>query len=420
MNATQLEKLQFSDSTTQSLNISKSICILSHWPFFDTFERFLVFLLGLVNNQPQNVPIEKYISYLLYDIPFPSSQRPRIFVQLSSSDRLILTQPEDLALPRSGASFRQILLNLGAENCLLVFLLILTEQKLLVHSLRPDVLTSVSEAISMILFPFKWQCPYIPLCPLGLAEVLHAPLPFLIGVDSRFFDLYDPPTDVTCINLDTNNIAICDERKYLSTKLLPKKAARVLKTSLERLYIKLQSISKDFQHEKLINHFGDKDFSVDKEFHQKKKEQFLELEIQNAFLRFMAIVLKGYRVYLLPITKAPTIGATDPTSLFDIQGFLRSRDKAHSKFYNMLVRTQMFIRLKNSHLLWFQHFHYFKIIFLHRFIEERSFVSDMDIEFFDQCTERVEDENGLLCYLQKKSFKSIFKIVFDYSYVTGI
>jgi hypothetical protein len=36
----------------------------------------------------------------------------------------------------------------------------------------------------------------------------------------------------------------------------------------------------------------------------------------------MATVLKGYRMYLLPITKAPTIGTTDPSSLFDLQGLL--------------------------------------------------------------------------------------------------
>ncbi|XP_018337212.1 PREDICTED: C-myc promoter-binding protein isoform X3 [Trachymyrmex septentrionalis] len=375
----ELERLQYTDPASQSLNISKSICILSHWPFFDTFEKFLVFLHRMVNDKPQSVPIEKYISYFLCDIPFPSPQRPRILVQLSSQDRLILTQPEDLALPRSGASFRQLLINLGPDNCLLILLLILTEQKILVHSLRPDVLTSVSEAIAMILFPFKWQCPYIPLCPLGLAEVLHAPLPFLIGVDSRFFDLYDPPSDVNCVNLDTNNIAICDDKKYLNVKLLPKKAARQLRNWLELLSSKIISWGKTSCSQK---DRGDEDFSVDREFQQKRKEQALELEIQDAFLRFMATILKGYRSYLLPITKAPTVGTTDPTSLFNIQAFLRSRDKAHAKFYTMLVRTQMFIR----------------------FIEERSFVSDMDmagLAFFDECTERVEEENVTLLELDE-------------------
>jgi hypothetical protein len=50
-------------------------------------------------------------------------------------------------------------------------------------------------------------------------------------------------------------------------------------------------------------------------------------------------------------------------------GFLRSRDKTHNKFFTLVMKTQMFIR----------------------FIEERSFVSDMDasLAFFDECTEKV-------------------------------
>lgn len=57
-----------------------------------------------------------------------------------------------------------------------------------------------------MIFPFQWQCPYIPLCPLSLAAVLNAPLPFIVGVDSRYFDLYDPPPDVVCVDLDTNTV----------------------------------------------------------------------------------------------------------------------------------------------------------------------------------------------------------------------
>lgn len=71
-------------------------------------------------------------------------------------------------------------------------------------------------------------------------------MPFLIGVDSRFFDLYDPPSDVNCVNLDTNNIAICDDKKYLNVKLLPKKAARQLRNWLEHLYSKLISLGKSY------------------------------------------------------------------------------------------------------------------------------------------------------------------------------
>lgn len=51
--------------------------------------------------------------------------------------------------------------------------------------------------------------------------------------------------------------------------------------------------------------------------------------------------------------------------------FLRSRDRSHQKFYNMMTKTQMFIR----------------------FIEECSFVSDKDasLAFFDDCVDKVSN-----------------------------
>jgi len=48
----------------------------------------------------------------------------------------------------------------------------------------------------------------------------------------------------------------------------------------------------------------------------------MEMLIREAFLRFMAVILKGYNGFLLPITKAPTLVTTDVSSLFDIQGKL--------------------------------------------------------------------------------------------------
>ncbi|XP_046634778.1 DENN domain-containing protein Crag-like isoform X4 [Daphnia pulicaria] len=354
-----------------TVNTIKSICILSHYPFFDTFEKFLRYLHKVAHSGPYPVPLERYITHFMYDVPFPSPQRPRILIQLSATDRIALAQLEDLPLPRRGASFKSMLLNLGPDGCLQLLLLALTEQKILIHSLRPDVLTATAEALATSIFPFKWQCPYIPLCPLGLSDVLSAPLPYLIGVDSRFFDMYDPPAEVSCVDLDTNTISISEEKKTLLTvKLLPKKAARTLRATLQYLYEKIYST---FWSER-GKRGDDVDSSLDRDFKIKKKELLLELEIQEAFLKFMASILRGYRSYLLPITKAPTVGATDPNSLFDLQGFLRSRDKAYVKFYALMMKTQMFIR----------------------FIEERSFVSDMDssLAFFDECSDKTDLDDG--------------------------
>jgi len=160
-------KFQDSDEDTKALHAVNSICLLSRYAFFDTFEKFLLFIYRSQNSSlltPLNLPIEHYISHFMIEVPFPTVQRPKILVQLTSSsdDTVLLSQPpEDLPLPLSGASYTQLLRNLGPENCLNMLLLTLLEQKLLLHSLRPDVLTGVAEALTSLIFPLHWTCPYV-------------------------------------------------------------------------------------------------------------------------------------------------------------------------------------------------------------------------------------------------------------------
>uniref|UniRef100_A0A4W3K1L4 DENN domain containing 4A n=1 Tax=Callorhinchus milii TaxID=7868 RepID=A0A4W3K1L4_CALMI len=345
---------------SKTVHTNKCICLLSHWPFFDAFRKFLTFLYRYSISGPHALPIEKHICHFMHNAPFPSPQRPRILVQQSPHDSLMLCQPVSSPLPLSGGSFITLLQNLGPENAISMLLYAVTEHKILIHSLRPAVLTSVAEALVSMIFPFHWPCPYIPLCPLALADVLSAPCPFIVGVDSRYFDLYDPPNDVSCVDLDTNTISQTEDRKNLTWKILPKKACKNLMNSLNNLYEQLQRPREEALMEMTMN---------DCDLNSGKKVQVLEMEIQEVFLRFMASILKGYRSYLLPITQAPSEKATDASSLFDLQGFLKSRDRSHQKFYSLMTKTQMFIR----------------------FIEECSFVSDKDasLAFFDDCVDKV-------------------------------
>ncbi|XP_044039653.1 DENN domain-containing protein 4C isoform X1 [Siniperca chuatsi] len=348
------------------VNTNKCICLLSRWPFFESFRKFLMFLYKLSVSGPHPLPIEKHISHFMHNVSFPSPQRPRILVQLSAHDTLILSQPVCTPLPLSGADYGTLLMNLGSENCATLLHFVLLESKILLHSLRPAVLTGVAEAVVAMIFPFQWQCPYIPLCPLSLAGVLNAPCPFIVGVDSRYFDLYDPPPDVVCVDLDTNTIYLSDEKRHSNWKNLPKKPCKSLVNSLSNLYHQLATVS--------VRQTGEEGSAVDMtpieaDFTWHKKKTALEMEIQEAFLRFMASILKGYRSYLKPITQAPSKKATAADSLYDLQGFLKSRDRAHQKFYSQLTKTQIFIR----------------------FIEECTFVSDKDtgLAFFDDCVEKL-------------------------------
>ncbi|XP_071464506.1 C-myc promoter-binding protein isoform X5 [Marmota flaviventris] len=368
---------------SKTIHTNKCICLLSHWPFFDAFRKFLTFLYRYSISGPHVLPIEKHISHFMHKVPFPSPQRPRILVQLSPHDNLILSQPVSSPLPLSGGKFSTLLQNLGPENAVSLLVFAVTEHKILIHSLRPSVLTSVTEALVSMIFPFHWPCPYVPLCPLALADVLSAPCPFIVGIDSRYFDLYDPPPDVSCVDLDTNTISQTADKKNITWKILPKKPCKHLMNTLNNLHQQLAKLQQRPREDGLMDlTMNDYDFNSGKRLHM------IDLEIQEAFLFFMASILKGYRAYLRPITQAPSETATDATSLFALQAFLRSRDRSHQKFYNMMTKTQMFIR----------------------FIEECSFVSDKDasLAFFDDCVDKVDmDKSGEVRLIElDESFKS--------------
>uniref|UniRef100_A0A452UR13 DENN domain containing 4C n=1 Tax=Ursus maritimus TaxID=29073 RepID=A0A452UR13_URSMA len=354
---------------SKSINSNKCICLLSHWPFFEAFRKFLMFIYKLSVSGPHPLPIEKHISHFMQNIPFPSPQRPRILVQQILTYFSKIVHNHLFLFSPSGADFSTLLMNLGPENCATLLLFVLLESKILLHSLRPAVLTGVAEAVVAMIFPFQWQCPYIPLCPLSLAAVLSAPLPFIVGVDSRYFDLHDPPQDVVCIDLDTNMLYVSDEKKNMNWKQLPKKPCKNLLSTLKKLYPQLSSVHRKTQEGSAIEMTP-----IEADFSWQKKTTQLEMEIQEAFLRFMASILKGYRTYLRPITEAPSNKATAVDSLFDRQGFLKSRDRAYTKFYTHLSKTQIFIR----------------------FIEECSFVSDKDtgLAFFDDCIEKLFPDKG--------------------------
>ncbi|VVD02067.1 unnamed protein product [Leptidea sinapis] len=314
--------------TTHSLHVNKSICLLSRWPFSDTFERWLTYILEMSwSKEPLSIPVERYITHLLEEVPFPE---PRILLQLSPTnpqDRVIVTRRDDQPLVRSGAGFRQLLLNLGPDNCILLLALAITEQKILIHSLR-----------------------------LSGSFTRTSPLP-----NRRGFQIFR---------------SICESQSHISIKLLPKRQVKLLKQTLEQLHNNIGPAS-PAHYSNSSKYNGEPTTSLDRDFQKRKKEQALELKIQDAFLRFMALTLHGYRSFLIPITKAPTVGTTDPQALFHMDAFIKSRDKTQQRFFSLMMRTQMFTR----------------------FIEERSFVvdgADQGLTFFDECIERVLRDEPLL------------------------
>ncbi|KAL3084594.1 hypothetical protein niasHS_009147 [Heterodera schachtii] len=363
---------------------NKAICIVSRYPFFEPFRRFLFFLLNTAaSNTSSRIPIERYISHLMYEVPFPSPARPRVLVELGS-DMIAFESSDDSQTPLTGANFVETLKCLGTENLLYAMLLTLLEQKLLVHSLRPWLLTCVAETLCALMFPFSWNLPYIPQCPLPLGFVFNAPLSFMAGVDSRYFDLYEePPSDVTCFDLDTATISQSAVRKLYQLSMLPKKPLKRLRAALDEIGTKIS----EKQPKKGSGAGGG---AMDYE-QTHARRMHSELAIRDAFLRFMCCLMDGYTDFLCPIMDSPwKKGATDVCKLFDWEHFMQSRDKNSMEFYAKFRETTCF----------------------NRFIEERSGAIG-GAEPNEQIGEDAHDENGSGKEAPTVEDKSVFYVFFD-------
>ena len=128
---------------------NKAICILSQWPFFKPFEAFLRFLLRK-STIYDSVPLERYLSHFLLKVPFPSDERPRVYVYLNhqQEDAIQITRPFHGQLPVYGGSFIDFFWYLDKlDSVIELFVLVLLEEKLLIHSLLPSICVSIAECI---------------------------------------------------------------------------------------------------------------------------------------------------------------------------------------------------------------------------------------------------------------------------------
>lgn len=70
--------------------------------------------------------------------------------QLSADEGVLVSLPEETPLPQNGASFVHLLHSLSTEHCVFLLLHTLLEHKIVIHSLRPHVLTGIAESVRTV------------------------------------------------------------------------------------------------------------------------------------------------------------------------------------------------------------------------------------------------------------------------------
>ncbi|KAL8222145.1 UNVERIFIED_CONTAM: DENN domain-containing protein 5B [Gekko kuhli] len=225
--STSLAKMQRYNSydiNRDTLYVSKSICLIAPLPFMQACKKFLIQLYKAVTSQqPPPLPLESYIHNILYEVPLPPPGRSLKFYGVY--EPIVCQRPGPNELPLFDYPLREAFELLGLENLIQVFTCVLLEMQILLYSqevipgssngtspphAQEDIavvsrvvggflvltmafpcteyyqrLMTVAEGITTLLFPFQWQHVYVPILPASLLHFLDAPVPYLMGLQSK-------------------------------------------------------------------------------------------------------------------------------------------------------------------------------------------------------------------------------------------
>uniref|UniRef100_A0A8C5HGE0 DENN domain-containing protein 5B-like n=1 Tax=Gouania willdenowi TaxID=441366 RepID=A0A8C5HGE0_GOUWI len=173
-----------SSSSSDTLYVSKALCLITPMPYMQACRSYLAQLhkAATVKTAPP-LPLESYVYNILYEVPLPAPGRSLKFYAVYEA--IVCQRPGLGELPLADFSLAEAFSLLGIENLVQVFTCTLLEMQILLYSQDYQRLMTVAEGITTLLFPFQWQHVYVPILPASLLHFLDAPVPYLMGLQSK-------------------------------------------------------------------------------------------------------------------------------------------------------------------------------------------------------------------------------------------
>ena len=302
-------------------------CLLSKYPYFKQMEKCLQsIILSIKNNNFQNNELNEIISYLVKSIPSPCIHSSIYFPVSNGYDIIELKYPKYQEMILQGDNLLLLLEKLNINNVILLFRLLLFEQKILLVSNDYNNLTQLSLSLISLLYPFSWIHIYIPIITKKMLKYLQSFLPFLNGMNNYLYEreevqnlLYSSHKDLYIFNLDKNSFEISynlnEKKKENAIKYLNKNVPPFPK-ALENIITNQLNIIKSKIKKKDINNYIS-----------------LNIKMKLIFIQVFIEILFDYKSYLSFLGDMP---------IFNNNTFLSGRSEVDRNFYKELIATQLF------------------------------------------------------------------------------
>ena len=317
------------------------LCLLSKYPYFNQMYKCLESIricLSEFNVSKNNLSqvfkdIKFFIEYLINSIPAPINNTKVSFGIPFYNQLIEIKKPNYKDIFLYGDNNIILLEKLPVDLIVLIFKLLIFEQKILLVGNNYDNIAQISFNFISLLYPLKWSHTYISIMSEQMLKYLESFLPFFNGLH---YSLYKNENTQNILNNATENIFIINiNQKTIVINKYPNIKGN--KANFKKISEILPNLPKNIENKLNLG------LGVLKSYYEKKKLTkdlqeinnvlSINIKIKQVFIQTFIEILYDYENYLSIIDKCP---------IFNINGLLENRPKTESVFYKEFTQTQLF------------------------------------------------------------------------------
>ena len=321
----------------------KAIVLISRWPFIEGFREVLCQFYRM-SLTPIELPIERYISNFIDDVPAPPKEGQKD-VNYYVLDQMIRFKCPPLNQPNAWSSLpaQPLFECLDPDHILTIFSAILVERQVVFISSQLSLLTSAAEAITSLIYPLHWVHVYVPVLPLPLIGILAAPLPFIVGILTSMMEEDDCyiGEETVRVYLDENRVEI---GTLGSVPLVPEKRRRKLLSVIKAEAAAFANRDDHWRMCQLPLYDSAYQMAMRPDEVDGSVESGIvnEVQVRCAFLNFFVAILMDYRKFMVTDVRG---------KIFDFSGFLAEVSDSSKDFMEELLGSQAFSQFIESRLI---------------------------------------------------------------------
>ena len=334
--------------------IPESISLISKYPLFMSMDKCLRCMISLQSEDMNNL-----INHLVNEVPFPKKntqiqfyipkiQAPIIlnheynkFLSNKNKNNIntnnCINNTNNNILSTSQINMKLLLERISVENIIMIFQLMLLEQKILFLENNYQILSEISFIFLELIYPLIWINPFLPVLSIKTVQFLQSPVPYIMGLDeyllkyaneSKFIYL---GTDMIIFNLMNNQFISSKTKKRIHKKEIfhEFKLPTIPDKIGDFIYKELKNIKKIIEKNEK---YKDK---KDKSSHEVISDEELDSKIRMIFLKAMIMLIGDYNNFLFY--------TEDEIPLFNKEAFVQSHKEKNSQlFLGEIVKTQIF------------------------------------------------------------------------------